>query len=296
MVEGWSSLHCREAHHTSETWDNYRKNPRKAAHLSIVLILLEYRLANADTIKKDAQAKEFDRLCSTILQRARKQRFERNVGHDLSLRSEDIDLRSGAYVLFRQESRFRRPCQELALLAPAEGAEKARYALIIGHNLIIRGQWHVAGASIYVAGVGYREKHTPDFISLAFLEADQIAGGVLSGLSTSRREPVTMSVILMKLENTPLQVFQTLDCSDVELLAKFRDCGIPRLISAKQRKILEEIHADAFGRTELKQESWFQQKIMTSDDQFVTGFRSRENVHRVIDKGFRKFLNELSRP
>jgi hypothetical protein len=128
-------------------------------------------------------------------------------------------------------------------------------------------------------------------LTLSFLEADQIAGGVLSGLGTSRREPVTMCVVVTKLDIEG--DFRSIgDLSDAALIEKFRD-AVPRMMNKRQRTFFADVHREVYGQDLTKPDHWLAQELITSSDAFIRNLRSRENFAEIIDPGLRRFCEEL---
>jgi hypothetical protein len=284
-VQTWAGENGREAMLSADTWNSYRDNAGIEAHLPTVLILAEF--FNSQPVKPGKAASRFHDKSSAVLRAGRAQRFQRSVGQDPLLRKEDVDRRAGAYVVFRVESEHGNPCQELVLVHPAAGKARARFATIIGRNLIVRGHWHLLGNSLYVAGLGFRAGHLPDFLTLSFLESDEIAGGVISGLGTSRREPVTMSVVVMKLPDINYNLGNIGDQSDAVLIKEFR-AAVPRMMTKRQKVFFDQVQKEVYGDDLARREQWLAQKLITSADPFVACLRSRD-MKDIIDPGLRRF-------
>ncbi|WP_375414992.1 hypothetical protein [uncultured Bradyrhizobium sp.] len=288
-IQKWAVVSSREASLSADTWTGYRHSAAVEAHLPTVLILAEYFYSHPTS--KNRSASIFQNICSDMLTVGREGRYQRTAGQDPALRNKEVDRRAGAYAIFRVESEHGNPCQELLLVHPAEGKSRVRFATVVGRNLIVRGHWHLLGSSLHVSGLGFRHGHLPDFLTLSFLEADQIAGGVLSGLGTSRQEPVTMSVVVTKLDLRGN--FQKIgDLSDAMLLDKFRKF-VPRMMTKRQRTFFDRVHQEVYGTAPVKPDVWLAQKLITSSDAFIRALRGSENFLKMIDPGLRRFCEEL---
>lgn len=293
-IEDWAPAKAREALLTHETLAGYRTNAKIECHVGPALLFLEYLIAHRTSVRDATAANTAQRACESILERSRKRRFERSAVQEYAVEGSVINRHSGAYALIRMESRIGQLCEELIILCPPEGNEKARHACLIGRNLIMRGHWHLVGSSIYVSGVGYKPRHQPDFMTVSFSKADleaDIMGGVLTGLTTEHREPVTMSVIVTKIRDFEPSFARIVDRSDPEIIRNFV-AVVPKRLAAVQRGILDEVHDQVLSEQPKGQAWWFEQKVINPTDAFVAGIRAREDWPRLVLPGLVKFLSK----
>jgi hypothetical protein len=292
-IQQWAKTHGREGHLTDETYKNYKSDPNKAAHLAVSLLVLEYLISHERQIKNKLRAQKVRAACSALLASRQKQRFERNAAQEPSADGAAVDRDSGAYALCRMESDIANLCQELVVLAPSEGAERVRYATLIGRNVVMRGHWHLFGFSLCVTAAGYRAGHKPDLMTIAILRSEggtDLTGGVLTGLTTQNREPVTQSVIIKKIPDIDPNLLHVGNRSDAEIIRQF--CAVvPQHLTLRQRKLFAEVHNEIFGDSMPTPESWFDQKVINATERFVAGIRDREDLSRALFPGLLRFCN-----
>jgi hypothetical protein len=296
-IQKWDKEHGREAALTPDTYHNFKTRQSQKAHLQTAIVFLEYLANHSHSIKKKNAAEAAREMLLKQLEVSKKNRFERDIGHDHTIDAATIDRFSGAYALCRVESQTRRPSQELVVLSPAKSHEKTRYATYVSHDLIIRGRWHVLGPAIYVEGLGYRPGHQTDYmnLSLARSESVNVLGGFLTGLATANRDPVTMSVLAIKIENIDSSIFQIGDNSDPELIAEYA-AVIPRTMDASIWKIFEDTHNKLVEipeyKSRLSQTTWFDPKFINATDLFVAQISGVGDPSRLVMPGLTKFCQK----
>jgi hypothetical protein len=296
-VQHWSKDHAREALITDETYAAYKVNAAVQCHIGTALVLLEYLSSHRTLIKDTTAAKSAQDACIKLLRHSKKRRFDRSAAQEPSVEGSNVDRASGAYVLIRVESQLAKLCQELLVLEPAEKNEKVRHATLIGSSIVMRGHWHLFGSSVYVNTVGYRVGHEPDFITISFLRPDNnddLTSGVLTGLTTKNREPVTMCVVLIRIRNFDPSLYTVSDLSDVDLTREFA-ASVPRRLSTKQKGLLDDVHKEIFGEDQNAKRWWFEQRIINPSDRYIAGIRGHEALSQLISPGLLKFCQRERR-
>jgi hypothetical protein len=288
-IQQWDTegRHAREATLTKETYHAYKSGLPHKGQLSAVIIFLEYLAAHSDQVKNPSAAHRLRANLLTHLESAKQTRFERNVGHEPFVEAGQIDRFSGAYALCRIESNTLIPCQELLLLNPSKKRERTRYAAFVGHNLVVRGRWHLLGSAIYVEGLGYRPGHQPDFLNMSLARGTDpnVLGGVLTGLATANRDLLTMSVLAIKIDDVDSALFDIGTNCDPEIIERF-NAVVPKEMDDQCWQAIWHVHQEVFQRAEhqdrLAQSSWFEPKIIGVTDPFVAHVRSIHPLSRLI--------------
>jgi hypothetical protein len=294
-IRDWAEENSREASLGRETFNGYKTKAHTEAHWAVLLIIREYLHAHIHEMRDRAAANELELACRERLTSAltRKARFERNPGQEPKFDREEIDRNSGAYVIFRRESENFDMRHDLLVLKPSEGRQATRYAFLIGQSIVMRGHWHLFGSSLYISGMGYDLAHKPFFMTISFSPQDDVSGGVLTGLTTKGRDPVTMSVLVVKVD-FDRSIFDVGDLSDTQILKEFKRAAPPKL-TEKQLEFFETIHKKQFGKALDHDDGWFAQKILGQEDRFVSRIRGDPGLNGAISPSLLNFCKKQDR-
>jgi hypothetical protein len=299
-IQKWEREHGREASLTPEGYNNLRTRRGQQAHFLTAIILLEYLAAHSSAVRDNKKRTVFRRVRTTLLTQiraSRKSRFERSIGHDHKIDAAAIDRFRGVYAFCRVESQTGHPCQELIILSGSKGTERTRYATYVGHNLIVRGRWHLLGPTLYVEGSGYRPGHQPNFISLSLPCRDNpnVLGGVLVGLASANRDPVTLCVLAIKILDFDQSLFDIGNYSDPEILQEF--CAtVPRTMSEAVWRMFERVHNELAETPEYKarlvQSSWFAPRFINASEPYVSRISGMQDLSRLVMPELARFCRK----
>jgi hypothetical protein len=302
--------HGREGHVIRDTYDAWRSQvaeetqrrrqagrpqpdesaSHKGPRLAAALIIQEYLAANSTKVKNTTAAARVRSACAAIASDGRKQRFEK-LPHDTNVDAATANSRHGVYVLIRWESFINSLVQELVILSSPRGREKLRHATVIGRGAVLRGHWNMFGATLHMTAAGYRAGHRPEFVAMAFSLGDSLdhaIGGVLTGLTTDGRVPVTAQVLAIKIDEPRDGVLSLGDMADPYLIEQFCKLAPASGMDAAYVNMIKEMY-DQVRTGEVRMSSWFEQRIVGPTDNFVARVH-QESIRKLVHPKLFKFV------
>jgi hypothetical protein len=290
-IQRWSETEGREAVLTRDTYAAYKADPAVRPHLATVLVFLEYLATHLSRAKDTQAATRAVQSCRTFLQEGRRKRFDRGLVPDVSEHASMVVAHAGVFALCRFESEIADVYQELLILAPPTPADRTRYETLIGRDVVIRGTWTTMGSSIYFSGIGFRNKHRPEVVTITIAKDEtgtDISGGVVSGLTTQEREPVVMPVLVVRVRAVEKRIYEIGNYADMEIISRYRAL-VPKTISESIRKILIEADQEGVQRRSHEAVGWFGQRIVSASDRFIAVIRGRAEAAILIEPGLISF-------
>jgi hypothetical protein len=290
-IQKWSEREGREAVLTRDTYAAYKADPKVKPHLATILVFLEYLAAHSSQARDKQAAMRAVRSCRAYLLEARRKRFDRGLVPDTSEHVSALQAHAGIFALCRFESEIADVYQELLVLAPPKTTDRTRYATLIGRDVVIRGTWTTIGSAICFSGIGFRNKHRPEPVTISIAKDEtgtDITGGVVSGLTTQEREPVVMPVLGVRIREFDKGIYDVGNCADIEIISRYR-ASVPKTLSKPIRDILLEADKEVGRRGFSEGRSWFEQRIVSGSDRFIAVIRGRTEAAVLIEQGLKSF-------
>jgi len=262
-IEEWAIYYARESMVTRETFASYAGNARTECHLAAAILFLEFLEASEHKIRNTTAAEHARSACQQVLVRSRKRRFDWTGTQDPARDNASINRSSGAYAVLRVESHFAELNQELLVLCPSRGKERERYGLLIGRNVVIRGHWHLFGATVCLTGVGFGMRHRPNFVTLSFPAAEptDLMPGLVT-LQSEDRTPVALRALIVPLSEYSRHVGKLVDLSDSSILQQFGKLVPMRLPRGRLGNLRDD-----------RSQGWFSEQRAEPGDRFVAAIR-----------------------